>query len=313
MMSPRRLLLSLLCIPLFAASAAEWGTNYEEALNKARSEGKAVLAEFTGSDWCYYCRKLRQEVLDSPDFASWAEENFVLLEIDLPQHTDIGIELLTQNQMLRSKYQIDGYPTLLVLDASGRPLGGMFGYVGDPKTVQAELEPGIKAEKLLREAAKLPATQKQAPLIAAWKLIPQELHELNIPLQQEVAEHDPHDLSGLRAAASAERQLQECKAAEAAAPTDEAALRIVQKTLATATPHNKRQLLELQYRLLIRMAEKPEDVYAAAEVAYASVDADLRISSREKESRKHQMRGVFANPQTTLNRSRMFLRKRPIR
>ena len=61
------------------------------------------------------------------------------------------------------------------------------------------------------------------------------------------------------------------------------------------------------------MAEKPEDVYAAAEVAYACIDADLRLSEREKESRKRQMRGVFANPQTTLNRSSMLLRKRPIR
>ena len=312
-MKNRRIFLSLFCLPLLSADAAEWGTNYEEALNKARIEGKAVLAEFTGSDWCYYCKRLRQEVLDSPDFAAWAEENFVLLEIDLPQHTDIGIELLTQNQMLRSKYQIDGYPTLLVLDASGRPLGGLFGYVGAPKAVQAELEPGIKAEKLLREAAELPDGQKQAPLIAAWKLIPQELHELNIPLQQEVAKHDPQDISGLRASATAEKQLQECKSAEAAAPTDEAALRIVQKALTSATPQNKRQLLELQYRLLIRMAEKPEDVYAAAEVAYASIDADLRLSEREKESRKRQMRGVFANPQTTLNRSSMLLRKRPIR
>lgn len=314
MLTLRSFLLLLFLFPLLLqAGAAEWKTNYEEALKESDRSGKPVLAEFTGSDWCYYCKRLRLEVLESPDFAAWAAKNFILLEIDQPQHKQIDTALLAQNQMLSTKYQVDGYPTLLVLDSQGRPLGGLFGYMGDPKAVQKELTPGLKAARLLRKAASLPEEQKQAPLLAAWKLIPQELHELNVPLQQEVSAHDPEDRSGLRAAAAAELALQECKAAEAAAPTDTAALRIVEAALEKATPLNKRQLLELQYRLLIRTAETPADVYAAAEVAYAGIDADLRLSEREKESRKRQLRGVFANPQTTLNRTRMLLRKRPAR
>ena len=313
MLKPCRSLLPLLCSLFLSASAAEWGTNYEAALAESARSGKPILAEFTGSDWCYYCKKLRLEVLDSADFAAWAEKHFILLEIDLPQHTEIDTALLAQNQMLRSKYQIDGFPTLLVLDAQGRPLGGVFGYIGNPRAVQQELEPGLQADQLLRQAAQLPAEQKQAPLLAAWKLIPRDLHELNIPLQQEVSAHDPQDLSGLRAAATAEQALQACQNAADAAPTDAAALRIVEQALAAATPHNKRQLLELQYRLLIRLAETQADVLAAAEVAYASIDADLRLSPREKESRKRQLRGVYANPQTTLNRTRMLHRKRPAR
>lgn len=313
MLNLRTLLLPLLSALLLNAGAAEWKTNYEAALAESARSGKPILAEFTGSDWCYYCRRLRTDVLDAPDFAAWAEKHFILLEIDLPQHTEIDTTLLAQNQMLRSKYQIDGFPTLLVLDAQGRPLGGLFGFVGNPKTVQQELEPGLQADQLLRQAARLPDEEKQAPLLAAWKLIPRDLHELNIPLQQEVSAHDPQDLSGLRAAAAAEQALQTCREAEAAAPTDTAALRIVEQAVAAATPHNKRQLLELQYRLLVRLAETPADVYAAAEIAYAAIDADLRLTPREKESRKRQLRGVFANPQTTLNRTRMLHRKRPAR
>ena len=311
MLNPCRSLLPLLCSLFLSASAAEWGTNYEAALAESARSGKPILAEFTGSDWCYYCKKLRLEVLDSADFSAWAEKHFILLEIDLPQHTEIDTALLAQNQMLRSKYQIDGFPTLLILDAQGRPLGGVFGYIGNPRAVQQELEPGLQADQLLRQAAQLPAEQKQALLLAAWKLIPRDLHELNIPLQQEVSAHDPQDLSGLRAAATAEQALQACKNTAEAAPSDAAALRIVEHALAAATPHNKRQLLELQYRLLIRLAETQADVLAAAEVAYASIDADLRLSPREKESRKRQLRGVYANPQTTLNRTRMLHRKRP--
>ena len=64
---------------------------------------------------------------------------------------------------------------------------------------------------------------------------------------------------------------------------------------------------------MVRCVETHADVLAAAEVAYASIDADLRLSPRVKESRKRQMQGVFANPQTTINRSRMLFRKRPAR
>lgn len=307
----RTIIFPLLLALLLNVNAAEWTTNYKEALAEAGRQGKPVLAEFTGSDWCYYCKLLRKNVLETADFAEWAEEHFILLEIDTPQHRELPTALLAQNQMLCTKYQIDGYPTLLVLDAQGQAIGGLFGYVGNPEAVRKELEPGLQAAELLRKAAALPDGSKQAPLLAAWKLIPRELHELNLPLQQLISANDPDDISGLRAAAAAEQALQKWKAAEAAAPTDAAALAIVEKALTCATPHNKRQLLEMQYRLMVRLAENTDDVLAAARIAYASIDADLRLSRQEKESRKKQLRGVFANPQTTLNRSRMLYRKRP--
>ena len=303
----------LLAMLLSTLTAAPWGTDYEAALAQARKEGKAVLADFTGSDWCYYCVRLRKEVLDHPEFAAWAEKNFVLLEVDVPQNPEFDIKLLAQNQMLCSKYQIDGYPTVLVLDDKGRALGGLFGYVGDWKLVRQTLESGIQAVQLLKDAEQLEGEAKLQSLLRAWKLIPEELLELNIPLQQELSAIDKDDISGLRAAALAEQRLQDCTAAAKAAPTDAAALDIVNAELARAVPLNRRQLLELKYRILISGVQTPEEVYAAAEVAYASIDADLRLSPKVKESRKKQLRGVFANPQTSINRSRMILRKRPIR
>ncbi len=293
------------------ATAAEWGTNYEAALAQAGEQGKAVLADFTGSDWCYYCIRLRKEVLEQPEFAAWAEQNFVLLEVDVPQNPEFDRKLLAQNQRLCTQYRIDGYPTVLVLDARGRALGGLFGYVPDAAAVQRTLEKGLRADALLRRAAQLEGEEKLRLMLEAWRLIPADLHELNIPLQQELSALDTQDISGLRAAAEAERRLAECTAAADAAPTDAAALELVEAALARAVPENRRQLLELKYRLLILGVETPEDVYAAAEVAYAAIDADLRLSPKVKESRKKQLRGVYANPQTSINRSRMIRRKRP--
>lgn len=293
--------------------ASEWGTNYEAALEQARQKGKSVLAEFTGSDWCYYCTRLKADVLENPEFAAWAAENFVLLEVDVPENPRFSLQQLAQNQMLCTKYKIDGFPTLLVLDAQGRPLGGLIGYESDAAAVRQALEKGLSVDRLLRQAAAQQGEEKLQSMLAAWRLLPKELHELNIPLQQELAAIDPQDLSGLRAAADARKNLENCWAAEKAAPTDAAALEIVDAALAKSVPANRRDLLELKYRLLILMAETPEDVYAAAEVAYATVDADLRLSPEAKELHKKQLRGVFANPQTALNRSRMIKRRRPKR
>jgi thioredoxin-related protein len=79
----------LLCL----VSAAEWQTNYDTALKMAASQGKLVLADFTGSDWCYYCIRLRKDVLDEPGFSAWAKSHFVLLEIDMPENPDFDATL----------------------------------------------------------------------------------------------------------------------------------------------------------------------------------------------------------------------------
>ncbi|MCK7526322.1 MAG: thioredoxin family protein [Ignavibacteriales bacterium] len=39
-----------------------WEENLETALQKAKTENKAVLVNFTGSDWCVWCQRLSAEV-----------------------------------------------------------------------------------------------------------------------------------------------------------------------------------------------------------------------------------------------------------
>lgn len=306
-------LLAAAVVLLYHVSAAEWQTSYDAALKMAAAQDKLVLADFTGSDWCYYCIRLRKDVLDEPGFSAWAQTHFVLLEIDMPENPDFDATLRRQNEQLCRKYGVNAYPTLLVLNANGEPLGGLYGYEPTPAAVQKELEAGVRAGTLLAQARRSTGEQKLKLMLDAWKLIPDDARKLCPNLAAALRAIDEQDLSGLRAEAEAERMLEQCRRKADAAPTDAAALPIVEDALAHACPQNKRQLLELKYRLLILCAETEADVLAAAEVAYAIIDADLRLSPEEKASRKRQMQGVFANPRTTLNRSRMKLRKRPSR
>src|SRR5580765_2149435 len=81
--------LSWMAILFFTGSihAASWLTDLNAGQAQAQKEGKFVLVNFTGSDWCPWCIKLRQEVFTQPEFESFASKNLVLVEIDFPKRT----------------------------------------------------------------------------------------------------------------------------------------------------------------------------------------------------------------------------------
>ncbi len=313
MTEARSLFVAMAAAVVAVAPAEEWGTDYTAALVRAQREGRPVLVNFTGSDWCGFCMRLKAEVLDDPEFAAWAGESFVLLEVDMPQRADVDPELLARNREICSRYAVDGFPTLLVLDEQGRALGGLAGFEGDRHLVRKVLSDGLRACELLRQGDSLQGEQELACLLAVWKLLPDELRRLNPGLRAEIISLDEQDVSGLRAEAEAERRLRDCRSAVQAAPTDAAALSIVDEALRHAVPTNRRQLLEIKHQLLFLLAENTDDICAAAEVAYAAIEADLRYTPRQKELLLRQLRAVYANPQTPLNRSRSIRRKRPAR
>jgi protein disulfide-isomerase len=127
-----------------APPAALWTNNYQEALNQAASEGKQVLAFFTGSDFCQPCMQLHREVLATPEFEGWARDRFVLLELDYPKRTPLSAELAQQNQELLTQYGVRRFPTVLVLSAQGEVIGKSNGYLGGgPKAWTAAVDAQI--------------------------------------------------------------------------------------------------------------------------------------------------------------------------
>ncbi len=115
------------------AFAADWQTDYAKALALAKSQNKRVLLDFTGSDWCGPCIELRKRVLSRPDFGAYADKNLVLVEIDYPQRKKQSDELKTQNEKLSKQCGIDekGFPTIMLLDPSGKVLREFTGYDGE--------------------------------------------------------------------------------------------------------------------------------------------------------------------------------------
>ena len=135
-------LLALTLLPLRADDA--WMTDHAKALEKAKAENKPVVMDFTGSDWCGWCIKLDKEVFNTPAFKAYAEKNLVLLKLDFPRRKALPPALKKQNEELASKHGIRGYPTIIVLNPEGNPIGQLGYRPGGPQAWIAELEKSTK-------------------------------------------------------------------------------------------------------------------------------------------------------------------------
>jgi protein disulfide-isomerase len=117
-----------------------WMTSYEEGQQEAKANNKLVLLDFTGSDWCGWCILLDREVFSKPKFKEYASKNLVLVELDFPKTKPVSDATRKQNLRLAQRYQIQGFPTIIVLNGDGQVVGE-FGYVkGGPDAFIAVLE-----------------------------------------------------------------------------------------------------------------------------------------------------------------------------
>jgi thioredoxin-related protein len=123
-----------------ASAKSGWLTSYEQAQQEAKANHKLMLMDFTGSDWCGWCIVLEKEVFSKPKFHEYAGKNLVLLELDFPRSKQIAAETVAQNERLARQYQIEGFPTIVVLNGNGKQVG-QLGYIpGGPDAFIAELE-----------------------------------------------------------------------------------------------------------------------------------------------------------------------------
>lgn len=121
-----------------AVMLKNWKTDLETVLKTTKNNGKRLLVLFTGSDWCSPCKALEQKVLSHPGFLEKVKGRYELVMIDLPSDKKrISSVLYKANKAAISKYSVDSYPTLYMLDHLGRPLGLVFSY---PLTIEHILD-----------------------------------------------------------------------------------------------------------------------------------------------------------------------------
>lgn len=112
-----------------AAGAGEgWETDMAAAQKAAAARQVPILVDFSGSDWCGWCKKLDREVFSQEAFKAYAKENLVLLLIDFPRQKEQSDVEKKTNQTLAEQYGVQGFPTVLLLDADGKVIAPKTGY-----------------------------------------------------------------------------------------------------------------------------------------------------------------------------------------
>lgn len=97
-----------------------WIQSYQQALKQAQQEGKLILA-YLYTDWCGYCKKMEAETFTDQAVIDEMSDSYVWLKLNA--ETD------PEGRQLQERFNITGYPGLLLLDGDGQEMERISGFV----------------------------------------------------------------------------------------------------------------------------------------------------------------------------------------
>lgn len=177
-----------------------WYTNIEKAAEVAAKEKKAVLVEFTGSDWCGPCMALKANVFDSPEFKELADPSLVLVELDYPRKRKMDDAQKKYNEEQKNKFSISGFPTVFLLDDKGNVFWKRVG--GGQKEAYLEaLKKGLENKDAVLAALTVgedvTGLEKAKILATGYRAMTEDLQKANTKIQDQIIALDPEDSLGI--------------------------------------------------------------------------------------------------------------------
>ena len=122
---------------------AGWGSDLSVAQQAAKDQNKLILLNFSGSDWCGPCIKLKKDVFESIEFQSFAESNLVLVRADFPRlkKNQLAKDQQAKNDALAERYNHDGkFPLTVLLNEQGKVLKEWDGYQPSTSKMLSEIQ-----------------------------------------------------------------------------------------------------------------------------------------------------------------------------
>jgi thioredoxin-related protein len=123
--------LSVFLLFFFLEGSPQWGLDFAKAKTEAVQNHKYIVINFSGSDWCGPCIKLKRDILDTPEFLSFADKNLALVRADFPRlkKNQLDKKQTALNEELADKYNKDGkFPLTVLVGADGKVLKEWDGY-----------------------------------------------------------------------------------------------------------------------------------------------------------------------------------------
>jgi thioredoxin-related protein len=110
------------------AEPGQWTQDYEAALKVAAEKNLSLMLNFTGSDWCGWCKLMDKSVFAEDEWSAYAKKNLMLVTLDFPRDKSIvPAKWVSRNNELKGKFGVRGYPTYIVIDKDGETKLGQLG------------------------------------------------------------------------------------------------------------------------------------------------------------------------------------------
>jgi len=99
---------------------------WEQALKKAREESKPIFLDVYAS-WCGPCKLLKKNTFSDKDVGQYFNENFINVTLDAEKGDGIKVA---------RELNVRAYPSLFILDASGKPTVYYPGYLKPEELIE---------------------------------------------------------------------------------------------------------------------------------------------------------------------------------
>jgi protein disulfide-isomerase len=171
---------SLITLPAFAETAnpkqasvaaptLPWTSDYKQAVSSAKKDAKPLFLYFTGSDWCSWCYKLDDEILTNRDFINTIKNNFVFVKIDFPIYKTLDANQTKQNEELKERFNVQGFPTIILLDNNEIPIAHLNYREGGAKAYAEYILKILKEHSDFQKGVKTLSQQSSGELQRLYK------------------------------------------------------------------------------------------------------------------------------------------------
>ena len=116
-------LLSILLFSSMMFTVPAWKTDFNAAKTEASEKHELILVNFSGSDWCLPCMKLKKTIFDNENFVSYASEKLILVNADFPRQNKhkLSQEQTKMNEALAEKFNPEGkFPYTVLVNEDGK-------------------------------------------------------------------------------------------------------------------------------------------------------------------------------------------------
>ncbi len=108
-----------------------WIGDFSLAQKEANSQKKLILLNFSGSDWCGPCIKLKHDVFETEVFGEYAQNKLVLVRADFPRlkKNQLPADQQARNDQMAERYNPNGkFPLTVLINSQGKVLKEWEGY-----------------------------------------------------------------------------------------------------------------------------------------------------------------------------------------